>query len=87
MGPFEVPLGALVPAHTDGLIVAEGSISASRIAASAARQQPVAFSIGQAAGALAAIAAKAHVVPRAVSAAHVRQVLGAAHAQIDVVPR
>jgi hypothetical protein len=87
MGPFEVPLGALVPAHTDGLLVAEGSVSASRIAASAVRQQPVAFSIGQAAGALASLAAKAHVAPRAVSASHVRQVLSSAHAQIDVVVR
>lgn len=61
---FSVPLGALIPAGTSGgdrftnLIVAEKSISVSNIMNGATRLQPVVMQTGQAAGALAALAAK-----------------------------
>jgi hypothetical protein len=51
---YNIPLGALVPATGDGLIVAEKSISVTNIVAGASRLQPVVLGVGQAAGALAA---------------------------------
>lgn len=53
---YNVPLGALIPKETDGLIVAEKSISVSNILNGSTRLQPVVLQIGQAAGALAATA-------------------------------
>ncbi len=53
---FGLPLGALIPQTVDGLIVAEKSISVSNIANGTTRLQPVVLQIGQAAGALAALA-------------------------------
>lgn len=49
-------MGALIPQTVDGLIVAEKSISVSNIANGTTRLQPVVLQIGQAAGALAALA-------------------------------
>jgi hypothetical protein len=85
-GPFEVPIGTLIPTNVDGLLAAEKNISVSRIAASAIRLQPIAFAIGQAAGALAALAADQHAAPRAVDPASVRDALAKANVQIDVGP-
>ena len=53
---FNVPLGALIPKGVDDLIVAEKSISVTNIMNGATRLQPVVMQIGQAAGALAALA-------------------------------
>ncbi|MBQ8502039.1 MAG: FAD-dependent oxidoreductase [Bacteroides sp.] len=53
---FGLPLGTLIPQEVEGLIVAEKSISVSNIANGATRLQPVVLQIGQAAGALAALA-------------------------------
>lgn len=53
---FNVPLGSLVPKGVDDLIVAEKSISVTNIMNGATRLQPVVMQIGQAAGALAALA-------------------------------
>lgn len=55
---YGLPLGTLIPVNTDGLIVAEKSISVSNIVNGTTRLQPVVLQIGQAAGALAAIAVK-----------------------------
>jgi hypothetical protein len=52
---FSVPLGALIPAATTGLIVAEKSISVSNVVNGTTRLQPCVLLIGQAAGALAAL--------------------------------
>jgi hypothetical protein len=82
-GAFEIPLGALIPRHLDGLVGSENTLSASRIASSAARQQPIAFSIGQAAGALSALAASQGVAPRAVDAKAVREALVKSAVQVD----
>lgn len=54
---YGLPLGTLIPKDVDGLIVAEKSISVSNIVNGTTRLQPVVLQIGQAAGALAALAA------------------------------
>lgn len=53
-----LPLGTLIPEGVDDLIVTEKSISVSNIANGCTREQPVVLQIGQAAGALAALAIK-----------------------------
>ena len=72
---YNVPLGALIPASTDGLIVAEKSISVTNIVNGASRLQPVVLTIGQAAGALAATAIKNNTQPAKVSVREVQQAL------------
>lgn len=53
---FTVPLGVMIPENVEGLIVTEKSISVSNIANGTTRLQPVVMQLGQAAGALAALA-------------------------------
>ena len=55
---FGLPLGTLIPQQAEGLIVAEKSISVSNIINGSTRLQPVVMQIGQAAGALAALAVR-----------------------------
>ncbi|MCB0629607.1 MAG: FAD-dependent oxidoreductase [Saprospiraceae bacterium] len=52
---YALPLGTLIPAGVDGLIVAEKSISVTNIVNGTTRLQPVCLLIGQAAGTLAAL--------------------------------
>lgn len=83
-GPFEVPMGVLIPQQVDGLLAAEKNISVSRLAGGAIREQPIAMNIGQAAGALAALATQRHEQPRDVPAALVRSALTKSGAVISV---
>lgn len=53
---FNVPIGVMIPKGVDGLVVAEKSISVSNLINGATRLQPVVMQLGQAAGALAALA-------------------------------
>lgn len=53
---YGLPLGTLIPKNVEELIVAEKSISVSNIINGTTRLQPVVMQIGQAAGALAALA-------------------------------
>lgn len=53
---YGLPLGTLIPKDVEGLIVAEKSISVSNIINGTTRLQPMVMQIGQAAGALAALA-------------------------------
>lgn len=55
---YGLPLGTLIPESVEGLIVAEKSISVSNIINGTTRLQPMVMQIGQAAGALAALAVK-----------------------------
>jgi len=55
---FGLPLGTLIPEEVEGLIVAEKSISVTNLVNGATRLQPVVLQVGQAAGALAAIAVR-----------------------------
>ena len=72
---FNIPLGSLIPANTPNLIVAEKSISVSNIVNGATRLQPVVLEIGQAAGALAALAAIQNKTPSEISIREVQQAL------------
>jgi hypothetical protein len=74
-GPFQVPLRALIPKDVEGLIAAEKNLSMSRLAAGALRLQPICMMTGQAAGALAALSAKAGVPPREVPPVRVQRAL------------
>jgi len=56
--PFQVPAGALISNSTGGLVAGEKGISVTHIVNAATRLQPAITQIGQAAGALAAFAAK-----------------------------
>ena len=55
---YGLPLGTLIPKDVDGLIVAEKSISVTNLVNGTTRLQPVVLQIGEAAGALAALAIK-----------------------------
>lgn len=72
---YNIPLGALIPKNADGIIVAEKSISVTNIVAGASRLQPVVLTIGQAAGALAAIAIKNNQQPAQVNIREVQAAL------------
>ena len=61
---FNIPIGALIPADVDHLVVADKPISVSNIVNGSSRLQPVVIQIGQAAGLLAAMAAQQGVSPR-----------------------
>ncbi|QJB33910.1 FAD-dependent oxidoreductase [Chitinophaga oryzae] len=72
---YNIPLGSLIPDTTDGLIVAEKSISVTNIVNGATRLQPVVLQLGQAAGALAAISLQQKIQPRQVAVRQVQQAL------------
>lgn len=88
---FNVPLGALIPAKHDGLIVAEKGISVSNIVNGTTRLQPCVMLTGQAAGVLAALSVKQGKQPREVSVRSVQETLLQAGAYImpyyDVKPQ
>jgi hypothetical protein len=60
---YSLPLGVMIPEKVEGLIVAEKSISVSNLVNGTTRLQPVVIQIGQAAGALAALAIQQHCNP------------------------
>ena len=64
---YNLPGGTLLPEKTEHLLVAEKSISVTNLANGTTRLQPVVMQIGQAAGALAALAAQQGKSPRQVS--------------------
>ena len=72
---FNVPMGVLLPEDSDGLIVAEKSVSVSNLINGATRLQPVVMQLGQAAGVIAALAAEKDVPVKAVSVRDVQSVL------------
>ena len=69
---FQVPLSILIPVEVDGFIAAEKNLSMSRLASGALRLQPLCMMTGQAAGALAAVAAREKIHPRCVPAIKVQ---------------
>lgn len=88
---YNIPLGALIPKNADGIIVAEKSVSVTNIVAGASRLQPVVLTIGQAAGALAAVAIKNNLQPAQVNIREVQTALLESKAYlmpfIDVKPQ
>ena len=72
---YNIPLGCLIPKKTDGLVVAEKSISVSNVVNGTTRLQPVVLITGQAAGVLAALAVKNNKQPRQIPVRQVQQQL------------
>ena len=72
---FSVPLGVVIPVDTEDFLVADKAISVSWEMNGGTRLQPVILGIGQAAGALAAIAVRRGVHPRDVPVRDVQEVL------------
>ncbi|MGG6298015.1 FAD-dependent oxidoreductase [Leptolyngbya sp. AN02str] len=65
--PFSLPLGALVPIHTDGLVLSAKSIGTTHITNAAYRMHPMEWAIGEASGYLAALSIWMNVQPRAIA--------------------
>ncbi len=72
---FAVPYGALLPEELNGLLLAEKSLSVTHAVNGCTRLQPCVMSIGQAAGAAAAIAALTGIEPRDISLRQLQQTL------------
>ncbi len=70
---YGLPMGVLLPKEVDGLIVAEKSISVSNLVNGSTRLQPVVLQIGEAAGIVAALAAKQGIEPREVAVRDVQR--------------
>jgi hypothetical protein len=62
--PFDIPYRCLVPQNIDNLLVAGRSVSATQIALGALRGEPCCMSLGEAAGAAAALSARLGIAPR-----------------------
>ncbi|MGC8615227.1 MAG: FAD-dependent oxidoreductase [Thermoprotei archaeon] len=73
--PFQIPVGVLIPAYTNGLLAAEKNIASTHLSNGVARLQPVVTQIGQAAGALAVLSVKMGLEPRDVPAKVLQNVL------------
>lgn len=72
---FTVPLGVMIPADVDDLIVADKSISVSWVVNGTTRLQPVLMGLGQAAGVLAYLSIEKGVSPREVPVREVQMIL------------
>jgi len=72
---YSIPLGSLIPEKIENFLVAEKNISVSNIVNGTTRLQPVVLGIGQAAGAIAAIAIQENKNPSHVSIRKVQQTL------------
>lgn len=72
---YALPLGTLIPATGEGLVVAEKSISVTNIVNGTTRLQPVCILIGQAAGVLAALAVELDLPLREVPVRKVQEAL------------
>ena len=64
--PFQIPLGALLPVRIDNLLPACKNLGTTRITNGAYREHATEWSIGEAAGSLAAFSLARHLPPRAV---------------------
>ncbi|WP_053232128.1 FAD-dependent oxidoreductase [Sandaracinus amylolyticus] len=64
--PFQIPLGALIPIRVENLLPGGKNLGVSHIANGAYRVHPVEWSVGEAAGTLAAFCLERGVSPRAV---------------------
>ncbi|HSI10482.1 MAG TPA: FAD-dependent oxidoreductase, partial [Chthoniobacter sp.] len=75
IGPFAIPFECFIPEKIDGFLPAEKNLSQSRMANGATRLQPHTMLMGQAVGAIAALAIQHGVQPRAVDPVEVQHVL------------
>jgi hypothetical protein len=67
IGPFQIPLGALVPKDASNYIAGCKNLGATHLSAGAYRVHPIEWAIGEAAGTLAAYCAGQGVTPAAVA--------------------
>lgn len=74
-GPFAIPFESFIPEKVDGFLPAEKNISQSRMVNGATRLQPHTMLMGQAVGAIAALAIQHEVQPRALDPLLVQRVL------------
>ncbi|MGF1524279.1 MAG: FAD-dependent oxidoreductase [Leptolyngbyaceae cyanobacterium] len=65
--PFSLPLGALVPQRTDGLVLSAKSLGTTHITNAAYRMHPIEWAIGEASGWLAVFAVWTGLQPRALA--------------------
>jgi hypothetical protein len=72
---YDIPLRCLLPKHTERILVAGRCISGTHEAHSSYRVMPIVMATGQAAGACAALAARASTTPRKVPAERVQREL------------
>lgn len=72
---YSIPLGSLIPETVDNFLVSDKNISVSNIVNGTTRLQPVVLGIGQAAGAIAAIAVKEQINTAEVSIRQVQHAL------------
>jgi hypothetical protein len=73
--PYDIPYRILLPRGVDGLLVAGRCVSTTFAALGAVRDQATCMTMGEAAGAAAAISARTGVAPRDVDVAAVQQAL------------
>ncbi|WP_176084683.1 FAD-dependent oxidoreductase [Martelella sp. HB161492] len=83
-GPYDIPLGCLIPKTMDGLLMTGRNISASHAAHGSLRVQGTAFAIGQASGAAAAVAVSQGKKPRELDYRDVQAVLLSQNANLDI---
>lgn len=83
-GPFAIPMECLVPVALDGFLAAEKNYSQTRLVNGATRMQPHTLNVGQAAGALAALAVRHGAPPRRIDPVLVQQVLLAARSTLNI---
>ncbi|MGW9687192.1 FAD-dependent oxidoreductase [Flagellimonas sp. 2504JD1-5] len=87
---YSIPIGSLVPEKVDNFLVSDKNISVSNIVNGTTRLQPVVLGIGQASGAIAAMAVKEQINTSEVSIREVQQTLLESKAYImpyiDVAP-
>jgi hypothetical protein len=80
---YGVPYRCLLPQRVENLLVAGRCVSTTQDAQASLRVMPPAFSLGQAAGTAAALAAAANVTPRDVSREALRDALSRQGQVID----
>jgi hypothetical protein len=85
-GPFAIPFESFIPETLDGFLPAEKNFSQSRMVNGATRLQPHTMNMGQAVGAIAALAVKSGAQPRAVDPALVQQTLLEAGCTLSIAP-
>lgn len=85
-GPIAIPFGAFVPADGRRLVVAEKNLSMSRTVSGSVRVHPSVMAVGQAAGVIAAGAARRDIAPRDVPVRWTQLVLSRQHALVLPAP-
>lgn len=83
-GPFQIPMGTMIPSEMDGFLVAEKNLSQTRMANGATRLQPTCMLTGQAVGTIAALSVARAVQPRVLPPVLVQRALLDAGVAISV---